>query len=274
MNSKGDVIARVGKLFEHKDLPLDFLTTEISKNADLDGFLTSLTLKDKRYHINFADISKSIGQKFYLAEIIPESVLIAPAIATRNQQLFVTLALMILGVFFIIFASDKITRPIEKLKLAVAKISLLQFDGLIIPQSKIRQIDELSVAFQTMTKTIDTFLVTLHRVSKSTQYKMLLKDIVTQCHQITEADQVIMWSDETAIDENVLSVVSYPVCETLERVDLSILKDALTEKYPDLTWDEPVSFSFKDLHLDAFQVFDTAWLLPSPTAINKISGMC
>lgn len=162
---------------------------ESSQTINFDG---------QRWRLNLVRIVPSNERDLWLAKAIPESELISDAIQSRNNQIILTLIMLVIGTLMVLLASEKIATLLKKLNNVTFRIRNLNFQDMEIPQSNIVEISRLSSSLRLMSDTIQRFLNTLQRVSKSSNFNDLLTDMVTQCQKMAGADFVLMWSSSAS----------------------------------------------------------------------------
>lgn len=235
----------------------------------------TIDYKGQKWRLNLVRIVSGNEQDLWLAKAVPEIELIRDAIQTRNNQIVLTLVMLLIGIFMVWWASEKIATLLKKLIEATFSIRNLNFKDVDIPKSNIIEISALSGSVRVMSETIQRFLNTLQHVSKSSDFNELLTDMVTQCEKMADADFVLMWS--STLDNNDSTQLSAYIPDTMSCTEIGY--ENLLRDIPELrqALDNNESFSFSIDKLDQKITYfppdlQHAWVLPLLNRNNQHIG--
>ncbi|SKA50354.1 HD domain-containing phosphohydrolase [Enterovibrio nigricans] len=220
---------------------------------------------DALWRITLVNVAFGQGDGMWLATAIPEDKLIGTAIEARNNQIFISFAVLGIGMLLILWASRRIAAPLRQLNQATLKIRNLDFSGVKTPDSTIQEVRELSDSISMMSETISDFLGTLHRVSHNQNFESLLTDMVSHCQKTSDADYVLMWAADMD-DRDQLSLVAHVPEEISEtNIDIFTLLDAKPDMTEALENQRVYAFTPSEIEKSQCQLpakLKRAWVLP------------
>lgn len=250
----------------HREIRNHSVFTDYIQQKSLKQTNQTVFFEGQKWRLNAVQINTQ-SKKLILAEAIPESILNADLIATRNKQIFYILIMALVGFMLTIWGAHKISAPLQSLQQATSHIRYFNFRKTEFPESNIQQISDLSHSLNVMSNTIDHFLKTLRKVSNSRHIDTLFDDIARQCRQIASANFVYVWTAKDHNDEEYSQVAQTPADTALPSIQINQLLSLLREKFADDHEKKHPSVitNREDIHQftsDLSDLLQESWLFP------------
>ncbi|MGF1768936.1 HD domain-containing protein [Enterovibrio makurazakiensis] len=244
--------------------------------SELNEITTNVESLDQTWMLNLVRIPFTEERGLWLAKAIPEQQLIGSALDAKNNQIIISALVLLLGTLMVLGASARIAKPLKAIGKETQKIKNLDFANITLPTSPIAEVTALSESIGVMADTISGFLETLHRVSNSSNFDELLKDIVSHCHQASGADYVLMWTTSSENNDSQLSLTaSYPEHANKATINVSKLLAESPQMVSALSRQKFFSFtpSSTDIQRGLLPVdLKRAWVLPLNNRDNENVG--
>lgn len=143
-------------------------------------------------------IGRPGGVDLYALMISPVDELLSDAVAIRWQSLITTLIVILLVLPVIWYAARKISLPLKSLAGETQRLARFEFSQIKRVPSHIREVEELDVAINMMSTTINKFINLINSLAGEQNLDALLNSITHETRLISRADGALTYLyDET-----------------------------------------------------------------------------
>jgi HD-GYP domain-containing protein (c-di-GMP phosphodiesterase class II) len=146
-----------------------------------------LELQKRRWVVSRSHMQEGGPQGLYLALLVPEDELLADAYRIRWQGALVTLTTLLLCLPLGWLSSRIIAKPLRALVLEAEAIRRFDFSYPASGRSPVLEVDQLAVSMGHMKETISSFLEIAASLSAETRFDALLKRVLEETVDISEA---------------------------------------------------------------------------------------
>lgn len=147
----------------------------------------TLELNNRRWVVSRSHVQEGGPEGLHLALLVPEDELLADAYRIRWQGALVTLTILLLCLPLGWLSSRIIARPMRALVLEAEAIRRFDFDYPASGRSPVLEVDQLAVSMAHMKETISSFLEIAASLSAETRFDTLLKRVLEETVEISEA---------------------------------------------------------------------------------------
>ncbi|WP_178113430.1 HD domain-containing phosphohydrolase [Pseudomonas xionganensis] len=157
----------------------------------------------RRWILSRSHIQEGGPQGLHLALLVPEDELLTEAYRIRWQGALITLAILLLCLPLGWLTSRIIVKPLRALVLEAEAIRSFDFNYPSSGRSPILEVDQLAVSMTRMKETISSFLEISASLSAETRFDALLKRVLEETLDISEADGGLIYllDNETGLLE-------------------------------------------------------------------------
>lgn len=127
----------------------------------------------------------------------PHSELLAGALASLKQGLYISVALLLLGILAAFALSRLASRPLHELTREAGKIERLDFETPLAVESQITEVVDLANAMGSMKSTIRRFLELSDALASETHFSRLLARLLEEMQRVTSADASLIYLADT-----------------------------------------------------------------------------
>ena len=146
-----------------------------------------MELQKRRWVVSRSHMQEGGPQGLHLALLVPEDELLADAYRIRWQGALVTLTTLLLCLPLGWLSSRIIAKPLRALVLEAEAIRRFDFSYPASGRSPVLEVDQLAVSMGHMKETISSFLEIAASLSAQTRFDTLLKRVLEETVEISEA---------------------------------------------------------------------------------------
>jgi len=138
---------------------------------------------------------RSVSEKndLYALMLTPVDELLKDAVGIRENLVIIALAVLLIFIPVIWFASKKISRPLKLLSKEAEAISRFDFEASHLKPSFIKEVAELDDATELMKSTINKFIRLINSLSGEQNLDALIRSITRETMQISHADAALIY---------------------------------------------------------------------------------
>lgn len=156
----------------------------------------TLELHKRRWVVSRNHMQEGGPQGLHLALLVPEDELLADAYRIRWQGALVTLTTLLLCLPLGWLSSRIIAKPLRALVLEAEAIRRFDFAYPASGRSPVLEVDQLAVSMARMKETISSFLEIAASLSAETRFDTLLKRVLEETVEISEAHGGLIYLSE------------------------------------------------------------------------------
>lgn len=123
----------------------------------------------------------------------PHSELLASAIASLKQSLYIVIALVLVGILAALALSRLASKPLHALTREAVKIQRFDFEDPVEVESQIAEVVDLANAMGSMKSTIKRFLQLSTALASETNFNSLLARLLSEMQSVTGADASLIY---------------------------------------------------------------------------------
>ena len=138
-------------------------------------------------------IAKPGGVDLYALMLTPVEELLATAVAIRWQLIFIALAVLLIFIPIILFASKRISTPLNLLSNEAEAISRFDFNETHRQESFVKEVNKLDLAMELMKSTINKFINLINSLAGEQDLDVLLKSITRETMLISQSDAALIY---------------------------------------------------------------------------------
>lgn len=144
-------------------------------------------------------INSSEGRELMLVMLSPHEELLAHATRMTQKSLMITLGILLLSIPLASLISSRISTALTKLAEEAVLISRFDFARPLSLRSRIKEVDELARAMESMKNTVSRFLALLKSLAGEQNFDAMLEQITEVTLQASESEGALTWfvDDET-----------------------------------------------------------------------------
>ena len=230
------------------------------------------------------DVTLLTSLPMKLAVLIPEQSLLAEALRLRDQNLLLTLLILMLSIPAAWLLSRMVSNPLRILSRDSAAIRDFRFDQVKTVRSMVLEIDDLSVGISIMNETISHFLQLINSLAEEKHLDSLLNKVANETRATSGADAALLLL--LSEDKKHLEPRSVSVANNSKRLELDeiptlpnnepVIGDALASKdISQMTWDyaSPLCQTFQRVYPGANGDHCKIFLVPLINRDGKKVGL-
>lgn len=145
-----------------------------------------------------------------LATLVPYRSLMADALHFSRNQILLTLALTLLSLPLVIWASQAISRPLLRMAEDMNGIQEFDFHYRGPARSFFRELDILARAMSLMSRTLDSFTQELHTLAQSGDFNQLLQQVRKGILTLTHGQRCLIYRARQQQDGRILLLQTEP----------------------------------------------------------------
>ena len=173
-------------------------TGEVETKMEIDG---------KEWYCRIQLIDSSGERSLLLGIAVPSAELMADSIRIRNMTTVLSFVLLMLMLPIIIYASQKVSSPLQDLVKVAKAIESFNFDGPDPSHSSISEVDELAVNMSKMKHTLKRFLDISSALSAESNFHRLINIIMREMISVSGASSGALALVST--EDNTVRIVAH-----------------------------------------------------------------